>query len=476
MPDRFDPAANLARAGSYRAHRSPFWPPAEGLRLACLDLAPAMPDLGPGAAAAFERLRVLIEAEWEAEKAARPAGRTEMHAPGPIADAIAAIADLLPGDDDRLAARLRAAALREGYGEDSLARLATLEEEVTLVAGRIATWYGKDTGGLATAFACRRHAGLSAAIAAAEAASGAVEARLRDLHAHLRLGALPAFVPAELFFMAGEGNRHPKHIAYFLPEDEGIKRSPFKKTVYFANTHAALVGALGLPLAAALLDLGRPLPAMAAGFGLLPALGVHAHEAGHFVHREGGGFQALNARDRWASVALQEAAADTFGLIALAEVTGPAAGHAQAEAVAYHLAECLRYLDRGLGLFPDSDGMALQLAYLLRFGALELEPGAAGEPPRLAGDPEIVLAGYRSLARVLADTLLAGDADRSLALWRDFGPHGGSDAAGRLAPLVAWLASRPARSNTCRNRPRTRRSRSHWRADAALPSQQGASP
>uniref|UniRef100_UPI003BABAD9F GNAT family N-acetyltransferase n=1 Tax=Stappia sp. TaxID=1870903 RepID=UPI003BABAD9F len=443
MSDRFDHDANLARAGSWRAHRSPFWPPAEGYRLACLDIGAAGPDLGGEAAALFERLRALIEAEWQAEKAVRPDTRTAFHAPGPIADTLAALADLLPREEDRLAARLRAAAIRDGYTDETLEKLAAIDEEVTLVAGRISTWYGKETGGLATAFACRRDAGLLATVEAACDRLGDVAARLRDLHAHLRLGALPAFVPADLFFMAGEGNRHPKHVAYFLPEDEGVKHSPFKKTCYFANTHRGLVGALGLPLAREILDLGRPLPVDVAGFGVLPALGVHAHEAGHFVHREGVGFKALNAADRWASVTLQEVAADTFALVALADVLAPAAGHPAEEAVAYHLAECLRYVDRGLGLFPDGDGMYLQLSYLVSLGALELVPGGEGTPPRLCGDPEVVLAGFRSLARVLADTLLAGDVERSLALYRDFGPAG---QARHLAPLVAHLSTRPGAS------------------------------
>ena len=443
MPDRFDHDANLARAGSWRAHRSPFWPPAQGYRLACLDIGSAGPDLGEPAAALFERLRALIEAEWQAEKAERPGARTAFHDPGPIADTLAALADCLPREEDRLAARLRAAAIRDGYTDEALEKLAAIDEEVTLVAGRISTWYGKETGGLATAFACRRDDGLLAAVEAACDRLDDVAARLRDLHAHLRLGALPAFVPADLFFIAGEGNRHPKHVAYFLPEDEGVKRSPFKKTCYFANTHRGLVEALGLPLAREILDLGSPLPETVAGFGVLPALGVHAHEAGHFVHREGGGFQALNAADRWASVTLQEVAADTFALVALADVLAPAAGHTAGEAVAYHLAECLRYVDRGLGLFPDGDGMYLQLSYLVSLGALDLVPGGDAVPPRLSGDPEVVLAGFRSLARVIADTLLAGEADRSLALYRDFGPAGD---ARHLAPLIAHLSTRSGAS------------------------------
>ena len=120
-----------------------------------------------------------------------------------------------------------------------------------------------------------------------------------------------------------------------------------------------------------------------------------------------------------------------------------AAAHAEPINTADPKSWQLRYVDRGLGLFPDGDGMYLQLSYLVSLGALELVPGGEGTPPRLCGDPEVVLAGFRSLARVLADTLLAGDVERSLALYRDFGPAG---QARHLAPLVAHLSTRPGAS------------------------------
>ncbi|WP_417771766.1 hypothetical protein [Stappia sp.] len=442
MPDRFDHAGNLARAGDHRAHRGAFWPPAEAHALFSLDIAAAAPPLDAQALALLDELGRLIEREWAACKASPPPSRGRFHDPAPVADLLARLAEHLPRDADRTALRLRAAAIRAGYTEEGLRTLAALDEDLMVVIGQIATWYGKQTGGLPTAFACRRDEAGAGVIGAACGQLAAVEACFRDLHTHLRLAALPAFVPTRLFFMAGEGNRHPKHIAYFLPEDEGVKRSPYKKTCYFANTHAALVERVSLAHARALLDLGGPLPGTVAALGPIPTLGVFAHEAGHFVHREGGvSFQGLNAADRWTSVVLQEAAADVFGLLALAEVLAPAAGATGEDAVAYHLAECLRYVDRGLGLFPDSDGMFLQLAWLADFGVLEIAEDGAGRAIRLSGSPDAVLAAFRALARVLADTLLAGDVERSLALARDFGPSGGLR---RLAPLVARLAAHPA--------------------------------
>jgi len=166
---------------------------------------------------------------------------------------------------------------------------------------------------------------------------------------------------------------------------------------------------------------------------------AHAHEMGHFVHREGRSFAPLNAADRWASVILQEISADVFGILIVAEVLAPRMGLSRDDVIFYHLAECLRYVDRGFGYFPDCDGMALQLGYLLAFGALELVEEQGG--PRLKGEPGVVLAGLRSLARVLADTLLDEDVDRSLALVRDFGP-----ASQQLEPLLTALSAQPVKT------------------------------
>src|SRR5262249_16899519 len=104
----------------------------------------------------------------------------------------------------------------------------------------------------------------------------------------------------------------------------------------------------------------------------------------------------------------------------------------------YHLAECLRYVDRGLGNFPDSDGMYLQLNYLASSGALALDGGA----PRLTGDPTAVILGLRSMARVLADPLLAGKLDDAPAFYRAYGPAGGH----ALHPLVVALREEPPKT------------------------------
>jgi hypothetical protein len=434
--DRFSYDGNLKRATSYRDWRSAFWPPAEEYRLFCLDVARNAPGLGADFAVELESLRGLVDAEWHACKELGSGSRTRLRTAGAIASHLYRIADLLPASDDRRALQLRAHAVEHGYDDAALTALAAIDEEVSFVVGKISTWFGKQTGGLPTAFGCARDPAGRAALAKVAERHGDIADYAHGLHKHLRLGQTPAFAVTRLFFMAGEGNRHPKHIAYFLPEDEGVKYSPLKKTYYFKNTHRALLDSISLPLARRFLDLGRPLATSCDEIDPIPMLGVFAHEMGHSVHREATSYAALNSANRWSSVMLQETAADVFGILVVAEVLAPALGLELADVIMYHLAECLRYVDRGLGFFPDSDGMFLQLNYLVTFGALTLTER------RLIGDPEVVLAAFRSLARVLADTLLADDVDRTIALCRSYGPA----AHEALDPLIASLREGPQKS------------------------------
>jgi hypothetical protein len=417
--DRFDYESNLSKAGSYRGHRSAFWPPAGSYAISCLNLAGNTPEFGDGFLRSLAVLKAAVEAEWQKVKEIGTPARRRFNDPLPIAEAMRQVGEYLPGDADRRAITLRASAVQDGYNDDILQELAKLEEDFTVVAGQVSTWYGKEVKGLPTAFACRRDEVRQAIVTDALQGMDDVSRYLTRLHADLRLGDMPAFGASQLFFVAGEGNLHPKHIAYFLPEDEGVKHSPFKKTYYFGNTHRALLENISAPLAAQFLQVDAKFDPTDARFEAIPTLGVVSHEFGHFVHRPATSFKDLNAADRWASVVLQEVTADVFGILILADVWAERLGIAPADVIAYYLAECLRYVDRGLGHFPDSDGMFLQLSYFVQLGALTLDQEHG---PRLVGESETVLAGLRSLARVLADALLAGKAEPAVALHRAFGP------------------------------------------------------
>ncbi len=428
---RFDYAANLDRAGDYGATISAFWPPAPAYEVFLVDLASDPSEFSAGFHENLAELAGLIESEWKDSKAGLPLPRTRLHRRGTIAGVLRQVATKMRGDDRRVLLA-RADCVEYGYDDERLATIAHANEKITVVAGQLSTWFGKEERGRPTAFACHRLDRVQWMLDACMKDRDALTAYFSLLHKGLVVGDVPAFVATELFFMAGEGNLHPKHIAYFLPEDEGVKRSPLKKTYYFANTHAAILQHISWPLfdefVRALVGQAAPAPRP----DVIPAAGVLAHEIGHFVQRASTSYESLNRTDRWISVVLQETAADVFGTLILTEVWGEALGVTAEQSISYYVAECLRYVSRGLGLFPDSDGMLLQLNYLAEFGALTASMD--GEC-RLVLDTQAAIAGLRSLARVLADTLLDNRADRALALHRRYGPL----ASKALQPLLAQM-------------------------------------
>lgn len=413
---RFDFARNRAEGPAPAGRSSRRCYDAQSYRRQPLRLAEAGAGLaGPGFSDAAETFHRCIEdslyaAQYESDGEAFPGA-------GRAADALLALAATFADPADRQRAHLHAEALCRGYRPETLAQLADPAGELTVVAGAFESWFGKSDRRLPTGFIAAADAALRGPVEAAGNLAEAMGAWLAALRAGLKLTPVPQFSPTRLVMMAGEGNRHPKHVAYFLPSDQGVSRSPFKRTYYFGNVHLALVDGAALPLSRAHLDLGVDLPD--GQDPALAALGVFAHEVGHCVHRSETRYAPLNRRDRWNSVMLQEIAADVFGVLLFAEVIAPAMGFDRRSVVAYHLGECLRYVDRGLGSFADCDGMYLQLSYLAQFGVLA---PVACAPHRLRADPDEVLAALRSLARVLADTLLADEVERALALCEDFGP------------------------------------------------------
>lgn len=435
---RFEYQNNVAVASKLRSFESSFWPPAGAYLLHSIDLVPHAPDVPAEVFDLLVDLKASINAEWEECKRNGCPRAQAFSRASEIARTLRRIAGFLRSETDRTALSLRADAVESGYTDAHLEQLAAMEEDVSIVAGKISTWFGKHVGGMPTAFGCRTDPDRRDMVRTAMAEPEEIGAYLRTLHPALRIGSVPAFSPTFLFYMAGEGNLHPKHIAYFLPEDEGVKRSPFKKTYYFVNTHLALADQIARPLYERHVDIGVDFDPTAERFFAVPTLGVLGHEHGHFVHRPDRDFQALNRADRWASIVLQEVVADVFGILILAEVWAGRFDLRPHDVVAYYLAECVRYVSRGLGHFPDSDGMFLQLNYFRQLGALDLrEPGA-----RLVGDPEAVLAALRSMARVLGDALLDGDGERAVEFYRAFGPQ----RPEALQPLIDELSQTPVQS------------------------------
>lgn len=435
---RFDYTENLARAGSHGASYSRFWPYSIGYELFFESLEPVAAALPKGFFDYFPELDRLIEDEWRTSKGAQ-ANTTSLKAPASIAQVLRLMAQYLD-DSNREALIARADYLEFGEGEGRIERIAAgTDEQISVFAGLLSTWFGKETRGRPSAFVWTRDLAMTQSLSPLVEDQVTIATYLGGLDKRLSLTSTPVFLPGNLAFVAGEANLHPKHIAYFFPEDEGIKRCPLKKTYYFANAHKARLRHIGWPLFC------RYFPSATSGASYelfqsqhIPAAGVLAHELGHFIQRPNTSYSKINVTDRWASVALQETAADVFGTLILAELWAAKLGSNAEQALTYYLADCLGYVSRGVGLFPDSDGMLLQLNYMAEFGAIQVCEGSCN----LSFSMSAVAAALRSLARVLADTLLAGDVERALALYHDFGPR----SPCRVQPLLNDLASRPPRT------------------------------
>ncbi len=437
---RFDYQNNLAKAGNFTGYKNALWPPASRYSLHSLDLCDEIFVSSNTAAQALEAIGDFINNDLRHHKN----GKNEkiLRSRSEIAQCMRQFSKHLKSDEDKRAVEIRASALVDSYTEGSLLELKQIQEEVALVVGQISTWYGKQKGGLPTVFACRRDRERQEIVSKAMGMTEEIDHYVKTLHVDLGLGELPAFLATQVFFMAGEGNSHPKHIAYFLPEDEGVKRSPFKKTYYFANTHNVLVNKLSIPLAHKYLDIGIQFDQSSdKNYAIIPTLGVLAHEMGHFVVRPETSFKGLNKYSRWASVSLQEICADVFGTLIVAEVFSKHFSIPTTQVIAYYLSECLRYIDRGLGYFPDSDGMYFQVAYLCHVGALDVK-STDDSRVILTGEPEDVVSGLRSMARVLADSILTADAAYAVELFKRYGPDNDTS----LGNLIATMSESPLSS------------------------------
>lgn len=437
--DRFFSTNDNQKNKGDKSYQQRFWPPMPEYKLSMINLADEASDIiNNDIKLEFTKLGLLIQEDWKLCVNSNAPAEYELKNSAEIASCFRKIASLYPDDEVKKNLELRASIMESGYKEERLKELTNLDVEFSLVAGKIATWFSKYNGGLPSAFATIKDHKASEVIAKAHHYIDSCKEYVYRLHKHLLISELPVFAPGNLFFAAGEANTHPKHIAYFLPEDEGIPNSPHQKTYYFVNTHQKILESVSLPLADSYLNLNNNLKYQLNDFEEIQTLGVFAHEIGHFVHIKGYDFTEITEKNRWISYVMQETAADVFGILFVAQVLAPHFNIKPETVIYYYLAECFRYVDRGLGVFADSDGMLLQLNYFLELGALSIDP----ETGQISGNADHVIAALRSLGRVLADTLLTSNIERIENLYKRFGPNQQS----LLSPLLKQFAKEPSKS------------------------------
>ncbi len=369
-------------------------------------------------AAQSDALRSLQSAEGEAvsENAASVLR-------GEMAECMRELADLLDPDSAE-AVRLRAKGLAGGIEHREM----TLEiarsgppPALEVVCGPLCTWRMKTRVGLHSFLAAARDErqqeildrlddSLEPALAAVEAEIGA-----SGMNVPFKL---PMNV-TNLLLSAGEAAGHPKHFAYFMPEDEWVDGLPIQeqRTLYMRNVHLARYSTITIPLAEELLE-G---PMRAAGVPVETTLmpWIRGHDHGHNV------VVPETSYDSWMEtlgiepfMALQEAIADVYGfLMTISEPWRSITGATRLEMAATHIAELLHYLRRGPKYYGDPGAAYVELSFLAENGFVEID-----ERGRIKWNEEDFCRGMAALASALTDsTVAAPDEQGSEALLARYG-------------------------------------------------------
>jgi hypothetical protein len=351
-------------------------------------------------------------------------------------------AERLSGPEAEVVA-LRARALT-GEGRDEAAkRQAEIDErELVILCGPIATWARKSPHAYHGFVASVPIVSLNARIAAADRQLSSLQEYLTDLVERPDLTFRPVyrFIATDLAACGGEPSGYPQHFAYFLPEDEGVKGARICKTVVYANVYRMRFGYISRPLA----ERGLARHAEVSNDDALNVmlLWFRGHDIGHQLRLPGTAFRELGRLGRDRSIALQEALADVLGFLAVAG--GPWAadftGNLDTTSFVF-LAELLRYLQRGIPYFPDSEAAALEIAFLLSGGYVEVGPGG-----RIEWEPCRLREGLTALARELIAGVLGTDLarceqllahltrpSRAMTNWRSTLHHAAADVPTSLA-------------------------------------------
>jgi hypothetical protein len=404
---------------------SPFWPldDQHGVGHVRLEGEP------PANAAEVTPLLLKLAAQSEAMRSLQSAEGEDLSASaasalrGEMAEGLRELADLVD-EESAEAIRLRAKGLAGGIGHREM----TLEvarggppPALEIVCGPLCTWRMKTRVGLHSFLAAARDEAqqelLDQLDDSLDDALGAVEAEIgaKEMGVPFKL---PMNV-TNLLLSAGEAAGHPKHFAYFMPEDEGVDGLPLEeqRTLYMRNVHLARYSVITIPLAEALLDGPMDAADVPVEATLMPW--IRGHDHGHNV------IVPSTTYDSWMEtlgiepfMALQEAIADVYGfLMCISEPWLKISGVSRLEMCATHMAEMLHYLRRGPQYFGDPGAAYVELSFLAENGFVEID--GAG---RITWNEEDFCRGMAALASALTDsTVGAPDESGSEALLARYG-------------------------------------------------------
>jgi hypothetical protein len=385
-----------------------FWPESEqhGVRYVALEaqlsdeLAPLAPRLRE-LAAVGDALRSLQTREGVAvspEAVDALAQRT--------GEMLSEIAEAMEGEPAAIT-RMRARAFLEGGShaeaamrEGSLYELAPL----TVLCGPQCTWRLKTPTPLHTVVAAVANPEYDAMVRSLDEHLGQAAAKLRgELNLpELKLDECYPMRVTDMVACGGEANAYPKHFAYFLPEDEGVKGEPGqrKKTMVFRNAYRDRFEVISEPLGEAIFSGPKRDPEMPVERALLAWF--RGHDIGHTATLPSTDYGWRLDLGHEPFMMMQEAVSDVYGLLLTLTPTWLAlTGLSEVDVAEVFLAELLHYLRRGPWLYGDAGAAYLELSWLLANGFMELRPDG-----HVRWEMESLHEGMRSLAGEMASAVL----------------------------------------------------------------------
>lgn len=332
---------------------------------------------------------------------------------GEMAEGLRELADLVDDESAELI-RLRAKGLSGGIEHRDM----TLEiarsgppPAFEIVCGPLCTWRMKTRVGLHSFLAAARDEprqqqldelddALDGALAFTEAETG-----VNEMSVPFKL---PMNV-TELLISAGEAAGHPKHFAYFMPEDEGVDGLPLReqRTLYMRNVHLARYRVITIPLAETLLK--GPMRAADAPIEETLMPWIRGHDHGHNV------IVPATCYDEWMEklgiepfMALQEAIADVYGfLMTISPAWMEINNYSRLDMCATHMAELLHYLRRGPKYYGDPGAAFVELSFLAENGFVEID-----DKGRISWDEDGFCRGMAALGSALTEATVGAPDER----------------------------------------------------------------
>jgi len=323
--------------------------------------------------------------------------------------------------DSKLALEWRAQTFDDQNAKKELSeKIAQMDEkELVCYSGAMSTWVGKSKELFYSTFYATPNENLQYVSNVVDKnIDEAVLTLRKNINAELKCLPFCGYKIVDLFASSGEANLYPKHFAYFMPEDEGVKYAGSKRTIVFANVYSALFENISTQRLAFYGWDSSDLPSNNDLSTYLIAW-FRGHDLGHSIVTPTTSFRALSKCDRWGSMVLQEALADIFGLLICTTSSIVNELNLNKEKLArVYLLEMLRYLRRGPCDFPDAGAAYVQLKFFVESGCLKLNSNGEIRADLTGFYPAVLrLAGH------LTENILQGNIESAELFMRSYCPH-----------------------------------------------------